>query len=362
MVKIGELVTPSGRLVLPPDRLGGEEWLQARRWRDPADHVLPGERAVMGKELADRYGYRIGSSDVPSILDLDGVDTPAHVYRAKVYDIRPEVNEAMTWGHLNEPAIALEWCRRNRAVIDEIGLVASDTEPWRQTTIDRRVRQCPVSRGDQECLLEIKNVDARVSTRWHADIPDRILAQMIDQLDITGYSHGHYACLIGGNRMKQGIVWIDREVKVRDLIRRTVRAFRADHLLTGVEPAWDASGKAEKLIELDEATYPDRVGTLDIEGIGEIMAYAQASRNASDAEAERKQASARVRQLAGGREFLRFADLPAARIGASSRTNVDLDKLKEKYPDAYADPEVVSVTKSHTIYIDKAFKLKKGGA
>lgn len=363
-VKRGELITPTGRLVLYPDELGGEWWLRARRWRDPRED---GIRRLDHDDLTDeqfrRLGYRIGSSDVPSILDLEGVDTPAHVYREKVFDIRPEPNEQMDWGHLNEPAIAMEWCRRNRAVIDEIGVVARDGMPWRQSTIDRRVRECPVARSkglSEECLLEVKNMGAFTSARWHVEIPDRVLAQIIDQLLNTGYSHGHYACLIGGNRMKQGIVWIERERNLADYIDAHVEAFRNDHLLAGVEPEWDVTEKPDKMIALDEATHPERVGTLDLEGIGEVMAYAQAARAKADAETERKRQAARLRQIADGREFLTFADRPAFRLGPTNRTNVDLDKLKEKYPEAYADPEVVTEKDGHTIYIDKAYKVKKG--
>jgi predicted phage-related endonuclease len=372
-MNVGDLITPTGRLVLPHDRLGGEKWLSARRWRHPIDTLGPSESAmdlVMdAKHALYARGYRIGSSDVPSILDLEGVDTPAHVYRAKVYDIRAEPNEAMNWGHLLEAPIALEWCRRNRAVIDEIGLVAKDNAPWHQSTIDRRVRECPVWRDrpadparyetNRECLLEVKNVDAHVSSRWHAEIPDRIFAQILHQLYVTGYGHAHYACLVGGNRMKQGIIYADRERKVMDYIVGEVDRFRTEHLLAGVEPAWGDIDKPDKMIALDEATHPERIGTLDIEGIGEVMAYAQASRNASDAETERKRQAAKLRQLANGAEFVKFADEPAYRLGPTTRTNVDLDKLKEKYPDVYADLEVVSQTKSHTIYIDKAYKVGK---
>jgi predicted phage-related endonuclease len=352
VVKRGDLITPTGRLVLYPDELGGEQWLAARRWRHPKD-VAPDRAGQMDHAMAPFYplGYRIGSSDVPSILDLEGVDTPAHVYRAKVYDIRPEPNEQMAWGHLLEAPIALEWCRRNRAVIDEIGLVAKDDEPWRQSTIDRRVRECPVYRREgvaEECLLEVKNVGFASAARWHREIPDRILAQIIDQLDVTGYNHAHYACLIGGNVMKQGIVYADRETELRD------------YLLAGREPEWNVSEKPDKMIALDEATHPDRVGTLDIEGIGEVTEYARLARRKADAETARKAAAARLRQLADGREFVTFAGQLAYRLGPTHNTNVDLDKLKEKYPDAYADPEVVSETTSHTIYIDKAYKVGKG--
>lgn len=340
--KQGDMITPTGRLVLPAGELGSEHWLEFRRMR--AD--VPGK-------------YCIGSSDVASILDLDGVDTPAHVYRAKVKGVRTKPNELMQWGHLNEPVIALEWCRRNKAVIDEIGLVSKEGAPWHQSTIDRRVRECPLG-IDEACLLEVKNVDAHVASRWHAEIPDRILAQILHQLYVTGYGHAHYACLVGGNRMKQGVVYADREWRLMRFVIEAVDRFRTEHLLAGVEPKWDVSRKPDKMIALDEATHPDRVGTLDLNGIGEVMEYASASAAASAAEKARKRQAAVLRQLADGREFVTFAGQPAFRLGETHRTNVDLDRLKEKYPDAYGDPEIVSTTDSHTIYVDKAYKVKGG--
>jgi predicted phage-related endonuclease len=343
-MKIGDLVTPTGRLVLPPERLGGDEWLEKRRWRDE----VPG-------------GYCIGSSEVPSILDLEGVDTPAHIYRRKVSNIDTPVNEAMWLGSEMEGAIALAWARRNRAVIDEIGLVSNVDRPWRQATIDRRVRECPVYRDTKkECLLEIKLVGYSSAAKWKRDIPDRVLAQIIDQLMVTGYGHAHYAALVSSTHLAQGIIYADREQKLMAYIDAEVERFRTEHLLTGREPEWNVSEKPDKMIALDEATHPERVGTLDIEGIGEVMEYARLARRKADAETARKAAAARLRQLADGREFVTFAGQLAYRLGPTRNTNVDLDKLKEKYPDAYADPEVVSETTSHTIYIDKAYKVGKG--
>lgn len=230
-MKIGDLITPTGRLVLPPDRLGGDEWLEKRRWRDE----VPG-------------GYCIGSSEVPSILDLEGVDTPAHIYRRKVYNIDTPVNEAMWLGSEMEGAIAVAWCRRNRAVIDEIGLVSNVDRPWRQTTIDRRVRECPVYKGTKsECLLEIKLVGYASASKWKRDVPDRVLAQIIDQLMVTGYAHAHYAALVSSTRLAQGIIYADRERDLMTYIDGEVERFRTEHLLAGREPEWGGE-KPDKMI------------------------------------------------------------------------------------------------------------------
>ena len=340
MAAIGDLITPTGRLVLPSGA-SREDWLAARRWR----------KAVPG-------GFCIGSSEVPSIMDLDGVDTPVHVFRRKrgEYETRP--NEAMTWGSLLESPVASEWCRRNRAVIDEIGLVSRDGAPHHQSTIDRRVRECPVYRGTKnECLLEVKSVSYQSATRWRTDLPDRIFAQILHQLWTTGFEHAHFACLVGGNTMKQGIIYADRERATIDYIVKEVDAFRDTYLLRGVEPAWNTVDKAAKLIELDSLSHPERVGEIDLDGITDVMEYAEAQAAEAAAKKRKEQAKARLAQLADGREIVTFSGERAYWYGRSVRTNVDLDVLAERYPAAYADPDVVSETVSHPIYIDKAYKV-----
>lgn len=337
MTAIGELVTPTGHLVLPPNA-SREDWLAARRWRDG----VPG-------------GFCIGSSEVPSLMDLDGVDTPVHVYRRKIGRYETAQNEAMTWGSLLEAPIANEWCRRNRAVIDEIGLVSRDGAPWHQCTIDRRVRECPIEPGLVDgCLLEVKSVSYPSASRWHAGIPDRIYAQILHQLWVTGYRHAHFACLVGGNLLQQGVIRADREHEVIDYIVAEVDAFRENHLIPRIEPAWDTSRKADKLIELDKATHPERIGEIDLDGIGEVMEYAEATAALTAAKKRQEQAKARLLQLADGHEIVTFSGERAFWFGTQTRSSADLDKLAEGWPDAYE--ACVRETVSHPLYIDRAYK------
>lgn len=342
--KVGDLVTPTGRLVVAHDDLGGEEWLAARRWRG---HTI-GPWSL---------NYCIGSSDVPSILDIEGVDTPARVYRDKVYAIEKETNSAMRAGTLFEHAIAMDWCSRNRAVIDEIGLVARDGMPWRQSTIDRRVRECPVHKAaGLECGLEVKYVEHVHAPRWNTalGIPDRITAQIIDQLLNTGYDHMHYAIKVPGEFL-QGIIYRGREQKLMTFIDRQVEAFRREHLIPGIEPEWNLA-KADKMIALDNDTYPERDGiaALDVEGIGEVTAYAELAAQATALDKRKKEAAAGLRRLAAGAEIATFSGERAFWYAQGHRTNVDVEKLKERWPDVYN--EVVSEKTFPVLHIDKAYK------
>jgi predicted phage-related endonuclease len=344
--KPGDLITPTGVLVMDIETMRGsrEAWLEARRSRSG----VPG-------------GYAIGSSEVSSILDLDGVDTPAHVFRSKVMKVKREATEPMVWGTLLEETIALEWQRRNKVVTDEIGLLARVDKPWHVSTVDRRVQECPLAAGGAGiCIAEIKNVGYATAERWKRDLPDRILAQIVHQLYVTGVDHAHYACLVGGNTMRQGVVYAEREAELMAYIVAEVDKFRERHLLTGIEPEWDTSRKADKLIELDKFTHPIRAGELTVEEIGDVMAYAEAAAEESAAGKRKKALAARLRQLANGAELVLFGDHPAYGYRPASKAKVDLDALRERYPSAYADPEVVSETTYHTLYIDQSYRVKNG--
>lgn len=345
--KVGDLVTPTGRLVIGHEDLHSDVWLAARRWRG---HTI-GPWSL---------GLCIGSSDVPSILDLDGVDTQAHVFREKVYEIEKPVNEPMRWGNIFEDAIALEWCRRNRVIIDEIGLVARDGKPWRQSTIDRRVRECPVHKeAGLECGLEVKHVEYVYEPRWRTEngLPDRITAQIIDQLLNTGYDHMHYACKVPGD-FKQGIIYRSREEQLMTFIDATVEEFRHDYLIPGIEPAWNLA-KADKMIALDNATHPDREGVAEIgvEEVGEAMAYAELAAQTTALDKAKKAGNAKLRQIAGGAEIATFSGERVFWYGEGHRKITDIEKLRERWPDAY--DECVTEVTFPVLHIDKAFKPKK---
>lgn len=324
-------VTPTGVLVLTAAQMEDRDmWLAERR-------------------------KGIGSSDVPAILGLDDAyNTAVHVWRDKRGDDVDTDNEAALWGRLNEGTIAQEWCRRNRSVIDRIGLVAHQDHLWQLASLDRRVRECPLDRTVRSrCGLEVKTRSAFKSARWHKEAPDDVLAQVMWQLLITGYDHMHWAVLIGGNDYRQGV--ITRDPQLETYIADTVSAFRERYIIADVEPAWDWT-KAARLIELDERLNPERNGDLDLDSIGEVMEYAEISARKVAAEKELKVARAKLAQLARGRRYMKFANELAYELSPVTRSNCDLDRLAEDFPDAY-DACVTEKT-THQIRINPQLRKK----
>lgn len=321
-----------------------------RRVTPTAVRVLPADTDRDTWLTARRAG--IGSSDVAAILGLTDYRTPVHVWRDKRGEHVDDAGEPALWGTLLEDVVAREWARRNRSVIQRVGLVAHVRDPWMLATLDRRVTECPLNRDEREaCALEVKCRNAFQPGRWRGDVPDDVLAQGHWQMLVTGYRHLHVAVLIGGNDYRQTVVRFDQDVA--DYLLSEVDTFRQRYVLPDLEPPWTPD-KAEALIELDALMHPERVGEIGIGDLDAVLEYAEASAAKSAAERALKAAKANLVRLADGREVVLFADHLAYRYAPVTRSTCDLAALAERHPDAYAD--TVTVKTHHQIRLAPTYR------
>jgi putative phage-type endonuclease len=305
-----------------------------------------------GAWLAERRNG-IGSSDVPAILDLeDAYVTALHVWHDKRGDDVDKPSEPALWGTLLEDVVAQEWCRRNRSVIEDMGLLARQGELWKRASLDRLVRECPLDPARRAvCALEVKCRSAYKATRWHADVPDDVLAQTTWQRHVTGLDHIHVAVLIGGNDYRQTVVRHDEAIEA--YIVPPVTAFWEIAVGQGIAPAPNLR-KPDRLIELDEQLHPDRVGEIGLTEIGAVMEYADLSAQRGAIERQLKPLRAQLGLLAEGHRYVKFAGELAYELAPVTRSSCDLEALAERHPDAYAD--CIRATTSHTLRIAKPYK------
>ena len=180
--RVGDRVTPTGILVL--------------------EHSAP--RSVR----LDKRREGIGSSDLPAVMQLSGYRSPQHVYYDKRGEIPHDDDEDMgdpaRYGVLFEEPLAFDWARRNRTVVESVGIVAHRDEPWQMCSLDRLCAECPLDRDKHSlCALEVKCRNAFVAKLWRQGPPDDVLAQVLWQILVTGLDHIHVVCLIGGNDYRQ---------------------------------------------------------------------------------------------------------------------------------------------------------------
>lgn len=329
--------------------------------RAPFRLMLPASADRAEWLTARRAG--IGSSDVADIMGV-GYGSPLAVYHDKRGDLPLETDagEPALWGTLLEETVAREWARRNRSVVRRVGLIGRTDEPWMMCTLDRRVAECPLSRAAKErCAVEVKTRNAFVTSRWRAEVPDDVLAQTLWQIAITGYSHIHVACLIGGNDYRQFVVRRAGNEALIDDITAVCRRMWQDHVLPGVPPA--VTGDPGRVVELYGRLHPDRSGVLNLADdvelsvavMNDLLDYEENRIIEGLAKKRKDAAKARLVGHLGDAEIAARNGEMVFSYEASLRRSADLDGLSERHPDVYAD--VVSEKPSRRLGIAKAHRL-----
>ncbi|MFB8242033.1 YqaJ viral recombinase family protein [Kitasatospora purpeofusca] len=331
----GRRVTPTARLVLPADA-DRDVWLLARR-------------------------NGIGSSDAAGILGVsdDDYSNPLRVYLDKLGELIDDAGQPAYWGNVFEEPVAREWARRNRSVVRRVGLVAHQDEPWMRATLDRRITECPLPEAGREaCALEVKTRSAFKARSWHTGAPDDVLAQVLWQMAVTGYRHMHYAVVIGGNDYRQGVVRADAHTRVTADIITAVRRFWEDNVLARVRPPH--TGNPERLVEMYRRQHPERDGVVHLDRVDgahdALVDYEQA--RLAEAAARRRKTAAQAEMLRnlGPAQTAALGNDRAYSLEPTERSSCDLERLAERWPEAYSD--CVRTTRSERLDIDPRFRLK----
>lgn len=311
-----ELVTPTGRLVLD-HTASREAWLTERRGG-------------------------IGSSDLPAILNL--YRSLLHVYHDKRGNLpldSDDWSEPAHFGTLFEAPLAHDWARRNRTVVEPVGLVAHQTEDWQRCSLDRLCTECPLDRTQRQlCALEVKCRDKMTANLWRQGPPDDVLGQVLWQILVTGLDHIHVVCLIGGNDYRQFTVRRSEHEKLVAFLDATAARLWFEHILPGVPPELTGGEPSDALIELYQRLHPDRDGSIvmdrDLDARDHVTDYLAAVADASDAERRRKAAYARMLLALGDAQAATVDNKLFYSVERSHRRTADLDRLREEFPDAYA--------------------------
>ncbi|MCP2339223.1 YqaJ viral recombinase family nuclease [Actinomadura rupiterrae] len=309
------------------------------------------DRAVW---LAERRSL-IGSSDVAAILGVAPRGTPQAVYYDKrgMLPLEEDAGEAALWGSLDEETTAREWARRNRSVVRRIGLIARKDATHRGCTLDRLVTECPLDRHlPDRCALEVKHRSAWLAGKWRRSVPDDVLAQVLWQIHVTGMDHVHVACRIGGNDFRQYAV---RRADHTDLIADIVTAvdrFWHEHVLAGRVPPLSGAEDPDAVLDLYDRLHPDRDGIARLDGQAAadateaLLEYETQRLAEGRAKKAKARAKARLVELLDSAEAAVLYDQTVAAYSLDAvtrdgdpltRSNVDLDRLAELHPAAYAD-------------------------
>nr|WP_306454437.1 YqaJ viral recombinase family protein [Streptomyces sp. TLI_235] len=303
----------------------------------------------------------MGSSDVAGILGVADNDhsSPLRVYLDKRGELPDDAGQAAFWGTVFEEPVAREWARRNRSVVRRVGLVAHQDHPERRATLDRRITECPLPEsGHEACALEVKTRSAFKAARWHAGAPDDVLAQMLWQMAVTGYRHMHYAVLIGGNDYRQGVVRAEEYGRVTADILAAVGKFWTEHVLAEVRPPH--SGNPERNVELYRRLHPTRDGVIHLDMTPDahdaLLDYENARLDEAAAKKRKQAAQAEMLRHLGAAQVAVLGGDKAWSMEPTERSNCNLERLAERWPEAYSD--CVATKAGERLDIDPRFRLK----
>ena len=141
----------------------------------------------------------IGASEAPAILGLDPYKGPLAVYAEKVGLVEPsdEETEAMEWGILLQPIVAVRYADKTNRVLRDHGrysLCRDDVHPWMLASLDFEI-------VDPVAVLEVKTTNIRHTDDWKDEPPLRFQVQVQQQLAVTGFDLGALVVLVGGQRL-----------------------------------------------------------------------------------------------------------------------------------------------------------------
>jgi putative phage-type endonuclease len=160
--------------------------------------------------LSSRFAG-IGASEIGAVIGMDHRSSPLKLFLEKSGISQPEDLsdvEAIRWGHVLEPVIAEEFrARTGRIVVrgrnHKYCVLRSKEHPWALASLDFWTGP-----NDRDLWpLEIKNANAFRAEDWLNGTPEYHVAQLSQQMLVTGTRRATSAVLIGGNQL----AWCDVE-------------------------------------------------------------------------------------------------------------------------------------------------------
>ena len=285
----------------------------------------------------------IGGSDVGAICGVNKYSSARLVYLKKTgqyQDSEDEFSDAalerMHFGRLLEPIVANEYVRRtgNKVVVSPATLTHKDY-PWAIANVDRFIVD---DKGVPYGILECKTASEYMDEAWsEGDVPLSYLYQLNWYLWVTGLEYGVIACLVGGNKFYYYEVWRNDEL-LRDEILPKVDRFWNYHVKNLIEPELTGTDVDSEYVanENSEVIKGSEI-VLEDETMNELAATVKECRaKIKELEATEKEAANRLKDALKNNEIGYTKDY-IIKWSPRSQSRIDTTKLKEKYPEVYAD-------------------------
>ena len=285
----------------------------------------------------------IGGSDVGAICGVNKYSSARLVYLKKTgqyQDSEDEFSDAalerMHFGRLLEPIVANEYVRRtgNKVVVAPATLAHKDY-PWAIANVDRLIVD---DKGVPYGILECKTASEYMDDAWaEGDVLLSYLYQLNWYLWVTGLEYGVIACLVGGNKFYHYEVWRNDELLKNEIFPK-VDKFWNYHVKNLIEPELSGTDADSEYVanENSEVIKGSEI-VLEDETMNELAATVKECKaKIKELEATEKEAANRLKEALKNNEIGYTKDY-IIKWSPRSQSRIDTIKLKEKYPEVYAD-------------------------
>jgi len=244
--------------------------------------------------------------------------------------------ERMHFGRMLEPIVANEYVRRtgNKVVVSPATLTHKDY-PWAIANVDRLIVD---DKGIPYGILECKTASEYMDDAWsEGDVPISYLYQLNWYLWVTGLEYGVIACLVGGNKFYYYEVFRNNDL-LRDEIFPKVDKFWNYHVKELVEPNLTGTDADTEYVASENAeVIKGSEITIDDDVLNELASVVKECKaQIKELKATEKEAANRLKDALKNNEIGYTKDY-IIKWSPRSQSRIDSTKLKEKYPEVYAD-------------------------
>lgn len=291
----------------------------------------------------------IGGSDIGAIAGFSRYNTAFGVWLEKTGQLpdglrNAELERKARIGTKIEAFIAELFAEETGTTVHTVGTLARRDEPWMRVNLDRAVHGCP----DGPCVLEIKNRSQYLADQWDDGVPDDTECQAHWGVNITGWSHGHVAVLIGGNDLR--FYRIERDERLLSGLTVIAAEFWERVQTRNPPPIGPTEADAELLARLYAEADPDAVADLEPSEVGPWLSQrAAAVATIKQAEARKTEAENHLKALCGPAVVARSAGQVAFTWKPTTSRRVDVGALKAAMPDVHQTYLAESTSRRFTV-------------
>ena len=273
----------------------------------------------------------LGGSDVAAVLGLSKYRTPLDIYNDKL-DLAPErpLNNAMMAGVMLEDTVA-RWymAETGNKVIKDNQMRTHKTIPFLLANLDRVI--LPVAEHKGRGVLEVKTAGQWAAANWENEPPIEYVLQIQHYFDVTGYSWGEFAVLIGGQEFRR--YFQERDQTIIDMKNELLVKFWNENVLAQVPPQPVNTEDLQKYVKAQSGKVIEGVieNELTIKELKVIKAQIK------ELESQEAQLTERIKLLMGDAEILTYnGDTLATYKQSKGSTIFDSKKFAADHPELFA--------------------------